>query len=106
MEKISMPTFATPEPISVSIEIELGDIQLSASDRADTVVEVRPSDPSRDSDVNAAEQTRVEFSDGQLIVKGPKRRLSFGKGWSIDLAVALPAGSRVRAETGLGNIKS
>jgi hypothetical protein len=54
-----MPTFDTPEPISVSLEIGVGDIQIAASDRADTVVEVRPTDPRKAADVQAAEQTRV-----------------------------------------------
>jgi hypothetical protein len=38
-------------------------VQITASDRADTVVEVRPSD---ESDVKAAQQTRVEYADGAI----------------------------------------
>ena len=40
-----MPTFETPEPISVSLELGVGDVRIAASERTDTVVEVRPSDP-------------------------------------------------------------
>ena len=40
-----MPTFDTPEPISVSLELGVGDVRIEATDRTDTVVEVRPSDP-------------------------------------------------------------
>ena len=39
-----MPTFDTPEPISVTLDLGVGDVRITASDRADTVVEVRPSD--------------------------------------------------------------
>jgi hypothetical protein len=39
-----MPTFDTPEPISVTVEFGVGDLRIVASDRADTMVEVRPSD--------------------------------------------------------------
>ena len=67
-----MPTYDTPEPISVSLELGVGDIRIAASDRTDTVVEVRPSDPTSEDDVTAAEQTRVEFADGRLSVKAPK----------------------------------
>ena len=42
-----MPTFDTPEPISVSLELGVGDIRIVAGDRTDTVVEVRPTDPPR-----------------------------------------------------------
>src|SRR5437764_958604 len=40
-----MPTFDTPEPISVTVEFGVGDLRIVASDRTDTMVEVRPSDP-------------------------------------------------------------
>ena len=39
-----LPAFATPDPIAVSIELSVGDVRVVASDRADTVVQVRPSD--------------------------------------------------------------
>ena len=67
-----MPTYDTPEPISVSLELGVGDIRITASDRTDTVVDVRPSDPASEADVTAAEQTRVEFADGRLSIKAPK----------------------------------
>ena len=57
-----MPTFDTPEPISVTLEVGVGDIRIVASDRTDTIVDVRPSDPAKKSDVTAAEQTRVEYA--------------------------------------------
>jgi hypothetical protein len=104
-----MPTFATPESISATIEFALGDVLIVASDRSDTVVEVRPSDASREPDVKAAEQTRVEYSDGRLLIKGPKPRglrNFIGWGGSIDLTVKLPADSQVRGEAGLAEFRS
>jgi Toastrack DUF4097 len=97
-----MPTFDTPEPISVSIDLGLGDVRIAASDRTDTVVGVRPTDPARDGDVRAAEQTRVEYAAGQLLVKGPKQRglAAFGRPGSIDLLIELPAGSHLRGDAG------
>ena len=74
-----MPTYSTPDPIVAVIEFEAGDVRILASERDDTVVEVRPSDESRDNDVRAAEETRVEYSAGRLLVKGPKQRNPFGK---------------------------
>ena len=61
----TMPVFDTPEPISVTIDLGLGDIRIAASDRADTVVDVRPTDESNEPDVRAAEQTRVEYTAGR-----------------------------------------
>jgi hypothetical protein len=97
-----MPTYSTPDPIVAVIEFEAGDVRILASERDDTVVEVRPSDESRDNDVRAAEQTRVEFAAGRLLVKGPKQRNPFGKPGMIDVTVSLPHGSRLQATGGLG----
>ena len=52
-----MPIFETPEPISATIDLAVGDVRITASDRHDTVVDVRPSDASHEPDVRAAEQT-------------------------------------------------
>ena len=67
-----MPTFDTPEPISVTVEFGVGDLRIVASDRTDTMVEVRPSDPAKKADVTAAEQTRVEYAGGRLLIKAPQ----------------------------------
>ena len=65
-----MPTFDTPEPIAVTLDVGVGDIQVVAGDRTDTIVDVRPSDPAKKSDVTAAEQTRVEYVERQAVGPG------------------------------------
>lgn len=94
-----MPTFDTPEPIVATIDSG-GHVRISASDRADTVVEVRPTDESRDGDVQAAQQTRVEYANGQLSVTTPKKNLRslFGRSGSVDVVVDLPSDSQVDAK--------
>ncbi|WP_329101534.1 DUF4097 domain-containing protein [Micromonospora sp. NBC_01699] len=103
-----MPVFATPEPISVTIELSVGDVRLVASDRTDTVVEVRPSDQSDESDVKAAQQTRVEYANGTLTVRGPKSRaFDFSKKTrSVSVLVELPTGSAVNGDLALGDFHS
>ncbi|MDQ2741236.1 MAG: hypothetical protein M3Z66_02905, partial [Chloroflexota bacterium] len=91
-----MPTFDTPEPIAVDVELGVGEVRILASDRTDTRVEVRPSDPDKKSDVNAAEGTRVECTGSRLLIKAPKGWKQFTPwrgGESIDVEIALPAGS-------------
>jgi hypothetical protein len=100
-----MPVFSTPEPIQAVIEFAVGDASITASDRDDTVVEVRPSDESRDADVRVAEQTRVEYLAGRLVVKGPKQRSLFGRPGSIDVIVELPAGSQLQGTAGMGALR-
>jgi hypothetical protein len=99
-----MPTFNTPEPISLTVELGVGDLRIVASDRTDTTVEVRPSDAAKQADVTAAEQTRVEHAGGRLLVKAPRNWRQYtprGGGESIDVRVELPAGSQLRGETGV-----
>ena len=99
-----MPTFTTPNPITVTIEIGVGDVRVTASDRSDTTVEIHPTNPAKQSDVAAAEQTRVEYSDGRLLIKSPKgwrRYTPRGGGESIDVRVELPTGSQLRGDVGV-----
>jgi DUF4097 and DUF4098 domain-containing protein YvlB len=102
-----MPTFDTPEPISATIDVVVAVVQVTATDRADTVAEVRPSDPGSDQDVRTAEETRVEFTDGRLLIKAPRQRKIglFGKPGSIDVDLQLPSGSQLHAETSVGHIR-
>ena len=87
-----MPIFDTPEPISVAISLIVGDARVIASDRTDTVVEVRPSDEAEETDVEAARQVRVDYAGGELRVIGPKRTFDFSRKLrSVDVTVELPA---------------
>ena len=67
-----MPRYETPEPISVTLELGVGNVRIAASARADTVVEVRPSDDTDESDVKAAQQVRIDYTNGTLRVVGPE----------------------------------
>ncbi|MBF6318037.1 hypothetical protein IU453_14830 [Nocardia cyriacigeorgica] len=103
-----MPTFQTPDPITVDIDVACGDVTVTASERTDTVVEIRPTDPGDKDDVRAAEQIRVDFVAGKLTMKQQSR------GWrevtrlrgcpSIQVSIEVPAGSRVDARTAAGRV--
>lgn len=102
-----MPTFDTPEPISATIDLGIGDVRISAGDRGATVVEVHPSDASNPEDLKAAQLTRVEYANGQLLVKAPKLRswLSRSGGGSIDVTIDLRAGSHVHGALGSADFR-
>jgi DUF4097 and DUF4098 domain-containing protein YvlB len=103
-----MPTFDTPNPIFAAIEIASGAVRIIASDRTDTVVEVRPSDESDEYDVQTAEQTQVAYSDGRLFVRAPKNKARwwfFRWDASIDVTVNLPAGSGVTVQTASAGVQ-
>jgi len=96
----AMPTFATPGTATVDVNIAFGSIQLTASDRGDTVVTVHPTNASRPADVAYAEDTRVELVGDVVTVVGPRGKpIIIGPSGSIDVDIALPEGSRVTAKS-------
>lgn len=101
-----MPSYETPEPITVNVEFEVANVRLTASKRTDTVVEVLPSNGADDADVRVAQQTTVSYANGTLTVKGPRKRSPFGKAGSIDVTVELPAGSHLHSTSPMGDYAS
>ena len=102
-----MPSFETPQPISVHVELGAGRIRVVAGDRIDTVVDVRPSDPNSKADVTAAEQTGVELSGGRLVIRAPKgwrQYTPFGGRESIDVDVDVPSGSDLDGDVGMATL--
>jgi DUF4097 and DUF4098 domain-containing protein YvlB len=103
-----MPTFDTPDPIFAVVELGYGFVRINASDRADTVVDVIPSDESDSADEKTAEQTRVEYSNGRLLVKAPKHKYrwwSFGTGPSVMVTIDLPTGSRIAVDGAAADVR-
>ncbi|SDM05849.1 DUF4097 family beta strand repeat-containing protein [Nonomuraea jiangxiensis] len=94
-----MQKFDTLAPISVVLNIPAGRVQITAAERADTVVEVRPANASKGRDVTAAKETTVEYADGVLRIEAPVKNQYLGPSGSIEVTVELPAGSQVEGKT-------
>lgn len=102
-----MPTYTTPDPIDLAITVQVGSLEIAASDRADTIVTVAPTNPSKAVDRRGAEETTVEFDGSRLTVTGPRPRASIiGPTESIDVRVELPSGSRFTAQIALGPVRT
>lgn len=104
-----MPTYSTPEPIDLAVHVPVGDLRVVASDRTDTVVTVVPSNPAKQTDHRAVEETKVELDGRRLTVLGPRPRLSWigpGPSDSVDVTVELPTGSRLTAELSVGTVQT
>ena len=102
-----MPTYNTPGPIDLAINVQVGAIDVFASDRADTVVTVSPTNPEKAVDRRGAEETTVDVDGQRLTVTGPRPRLSWiGPTESVDVKVELPAGSRLAAEIAVGGLRT
>ena len=102
-----MPSYDTPEPISVLLDVYAGHVQVVASDRTTTAVDVQPSDAHDSSDVEAARKVTVDYANGTLMVRGPKRTFDFSrKTRSVDVVVELPSGSRVDVDVAAGSVRT
>jgi DUF4097 and DUF4098 domain-containing protein YvlB len=101
-----MPKFETPEPIIANIEPGNGYVTIIADDRDDTIVEIRPTNPDNESDMEAAERAAVDFAGNTLTVRGPKLNpFSWSnKTRSINVTIELPTGSYVHGKSGIGDL--
>jgi DUF4097 and DUF4098 domain-containing protein YvlB len=110
---MSLSNFATPSAIAVALDLYVADVRFAVSERTDTIVEVRPSDPDKAADVKAAENTRVDYDDAtrtlSIVSRKPRNRFvnfSSKRPESIDVVIQLPTDSEVRGEAGLGDFQS
>src|ERR1700733_11077551 len=110
---MSVSNFNPPSPIAVALDLYVADVRFAVSDRADTIVEVRPSNPNKAADVKAAENTRVEYDDAtralSIVSRKPRNRFvnfSSKRPESINVVIQLPTDSDVRGEAGLGDFQA
>ncbi|MFI6291074.1 DUF4097 family beta strand repeat-containing protein [Nonomuraea sp. NPDC050790] len=87
-----MPTFDTPEPITVRIDLPGGEVKIIAGERADTVVDIRPGDEEEEE----TGAIQAVYQAGTLTVTAPPRRdgLHDGLHSGLDRAVRQAVGGR------------
>jgi DUF4097 and DUF4098 domain-containing protein YvlB len=110
---MSLSNFNTPSPIAVALDLYVADVRFTVSDRADTIVEVRPSDSNKAADIRAAENTRVEYEEAtrtlSIVSRKPRSRFvnfSSKRPESIDVVIQLPTDSDVRGEAEIGDFQA
>lgn len=92
-----MSTFATTSPIVAHVEANSGTIRLIASDRQDTLVDVRPHDASRQADVRSATEARIRYDNGRLSISPAKFGFLGYRMGGVDITIELPSHSRIHA---------
>ncbi|MFD3523436.1 DUF4097 family beta strand repeat-containing protein [Streptomyces sp. NPDC058653] len=90
-----MPTFDTPFPVQVVLNLVFGEVRIVASDRADTTAETRPRDSDDQDDVRASQRLHIDFADRTVRVNVPEPG---GDGGAVILTMAVPTGSGVHGE--------
>lgn len=89
-----MRTFATPEPVTTTVQVAGAQVRVTASDRTDTVVLVEPIDRANPAHRAVADKTKVDFTGGRLSVK---TTVSGEHSGSVAITIDLPAGSSLLA---------
>ena len=101
-----MPTFETPTTIILTVDVPMGYVEIAATDRDDTVVEVTPSNPKRSGDVQLASEATITFTDDTVAVRVPKKLSLFGPGDSVGVRIALPTGSAVTVDAAYATVRT
>ncbi|MFG2295515.1 DUF4097 domain-containing protein [Streptomyces sp. NPDC048603] len=100
-----MPIFVTPQPIRATVELDVGNVWIIASDRTDTVVDVRPCDHRDPRDVVTSDQTRIDYAAGELVVSVPKARDLSRAGGAVAIVIHLPSGSGLHGDAVSGEFR-
>ena len=86
-----MSAYAVSGTPEVRIDLQVGRVDIVATDRPDVVVTVSPSNPGRSGDRGAADRVRVDQVGDTVRISGPSRLNLFGAGDSVDVLVEVPA---------------
>ena len=100
-----MPAYESLAPVDADIDVSAGHVEVVASDRADTTVEVAPTNPGRSGDVSLAREATVAFENNRLRVRVPPRVRLLGPSGSVDVRIELPTGSRAEIESAYGSVR-
>lgn len=101
-----MRVFTVPEPREIRVEIQIGRVDVVATDSGDIAVTVSPSNPSRSGDRTAAERVRIDRVGGTVRVVGPFRLNLFGAGDSIDVGVEVPVATSAIVDVKYGSVNA
>lgn len=88
-----MTTYPATDQTIVTVDISVGAIEITATDRTDIDLLVAPANPSRKGDLQAVENLRIDQVGDSLAVVATDKRTMFGSRGSVDLTLEVPAGT-------------
>lgn len=99
-----MDPLSFSDATEVRVRIQIGRLDVFASERPDVSVSVQPTHRNRAGDRAAAEAVRVERTGSTVSVVGPNKLNLFGPGDSVDVVVGVPLDASVNAEVIYGSM--
>ncbi|NUR24403.1 MAG: DUF4097 family beta strand repeat protein [Catenulispora sp.] len=91
--------FITPTPVCAVLSIPAGRIDVVASDRVDTTVEIRASDSSVKRDMKAAQRAVIEYTGNVMRIELTTRIELMGPSGSVAVTIRLPSDSLIEAKS-------
>lgn len=104
-----MTTFPLTGPLTVDLDLAVGDVRIIATDRDDAEVTVAPQHPTKASSVRGAEQTNVTFAGNRLTIRngrGWRTFTPFGTPDAVDITVEVPSGTAVAGSLVAGSVRA
>lgn len=93
-----MPEFPTPRPVTATVKLPAGALEITAEERTTTVVDVQPYDD-RPASHEAAERTTVELHGDTLTVTAPDGGWLARRPAALHITIRVPLDSRLRLKT-------
>jgi len=90
-------TFTTTEPVDLVLEIQAGDVTITATETTETTVSVSGA---------AADEVRVEQDGRSVSVIGPRLEGIFRRSPELDVAITLPTGSSLAVKVGSADVEA
>lgn len=90
-----MPTFPSPTPARVVVDLPVGTLHVVAGERDDVVVTVLPADPAKPRDVRTAEEVQVARHGDAVTVTGVRWKQYLPFGGTPAVTIEAPAGSTI-----------
>ena len=101
-----MHAFDTPQPIRLRVEFGAGEIAVTATDTAQTTVELTPlsaDDAARD----LIARTAIDHRDNEVVVNAPRQSFGFfGRRPALRLEVTVPTGSALQIRTQSADVQA
>ncbi|MER7764357.1 DUF4097 family beta strand repeat-containing protein [Streptomyces sp. NPDC097619] len=101
-----MQQFATPTPIAVVLDVPAALIRLTATDRPDTTVDIRPADTTKTRDAQAAQRIDTTYTDGVLHITAAPHKNLLGSAGTAEITLQLPTGSHLAATTATTDLRT
>ncbi|MFW0788101.1 DUF4097 family beta strand repeat-containing protein [Gordonia sp. CPCC 205333] len=104
-----MTTYPLTGPLTVDLDLTVGDVRIIATDRDDAEVTIRPQLPNKTSSARAADQTTASLAGNRLRIHSSRSWRTytpFGSPDAVNIIVEIPSGTMITGSLGVGSFRT